>query len=438
MPAVADPPAPASAAPAPAAPAAPAPTPRAVSSPAQPQKRELNVSELPKPAIPVEPPKKGSARERLMKDLESRRKNEAGELIDKPATELKPAAKPGDADPAAPATPPEPATAPATAGDPAKKDKPNPWKLMEEHKARAAAAEQKLLDMEKAGASPARLKEFQEKLEAREKRLQELEEEIKYVNYEKSEEFKNKYQAPYEAAWGRAMSELGELTIEGPDGSARPLAAQDILELVNLPLGKAHELATEKFGELAPEVMSHRKEIRKLFDERVSALDSARKAGTEREKTLTAQAQQQYEAMSNEIKTTWTQANEQVSADEKYGSYFTPKEGDEQGNQRLAKGFELADRAFSENPLAPGLTAEQRQSIVRRHAAVRNRAAAFGRLVYQNNQAQARIAALEKELSDYKGSSPELKGSQPAPANGDKPTGMTGLIADLRKKARQI
>ena len=231
------------------------------------------------------------------------------------------------------------------------------------------------------------------------------------------------------------MAELGELTVETADGGTRPLAANDILDLVNAPLGKAHEMAVERFGDLAPEVMAHRKEIRKLFDEQSSALDEARKSGADREKSVNEQNQRQYAETSSQIKETWAKANEEVTVDPKYGTYFTPVEGDQEGNLRLAKGFELADRAFSENPLAPGLTSEQRQAIVRRHAAVRNRAAAFGRLAYQNARAKSRIADLEKQLKEYKGSEPPAGGSLPVKNGGEQKTGITRLNEALRKLA---
>lgn len=434
----------AEAAPAPIA----APPAAAVSSPAKPQAREVAVSQMPPPtdSRSTAPAKPGSAKAAMFEKLKSIGKQEPGtegdndrraapsakpdpKSNDKPRTEG--AASAEEADAGEPENP-----KPTEVSDPAKKGKVSPWKLVEEYKAKLATAEARALEVEKRAIPEDKWKQHQETLTAREKRLSELEEEIRYVNYSKSDDFKTKYQQPYEKSWQRAMSELGELTIETGDGNARPMAAGDLLELVNLPLGKAHEMAVEKFGDLAPEVMAHRKEIRKLHDEQAAALDEARKSGASREKELTEKQQREYGEISGNIKDTWSKANDEVTGDPKYGTFFTPKDGDEQGNQRLAKGFELADRAFSENPLTPGLTPEQRAGIVRRHAAVRNRAAAFGRLVYQNNQSQSRIAELEKQLSEYKGSEPGLGGSQPKPATAGKRTGMSGIKAGLEKIAR--
>ena len=115
---------------------------------------------------------------------------------------------------------------------------------------------------------------------------------------------------------------------------------------------------------------------------------------------------------------------------------FTPVDGDQEGNQRLAKGFELADRAFSENPLN-AKDGEERKAIVARHAAVRNRAAAFGRLVLMNTKAEARIAELTSELAKYKGSEPPAGGATPAPKTNGQPTSAMGrMMSELEKRAK--
>jgi hypothetical protein len=202
------------------------------------------------------PPKPGSARERMFKNLQKvadkpgpgKAQPQAAAPTAKPAEKPAAAAKPDPELAADPAATPPAAAAPAE--DP-KKGKVSPWKLVDEYKAKLAAAEQQVLEVNKRAIPEADWKKTQETLTEREKRLTELEQEIRYVNYSKSEEFKTKYQQPYEKQWQRTMSELGELTVETADGGTRPLAANDILDLVNAPLGKAHELAVERFGDLA-------------------------------------------------------------------------------------------------------------------------------------------------------------------------------------------
>jgi hypothetical protein len=428
------------AAPAPAAAAAPAP--KAAPPLANAPKVELKPADLgvPKDTAPAKP---GSAKSKMFEEL--RKKADPNYKPAEPAEKPNlPDKKEGDEDedPAAPAPDAKEGEAAAAAAA-AKPAKVSPWKLVEEHKAARAAAEAKLIESEKRAIPEAKWKEKEAALEASTKRLNELEEEIRFVNYSKSKEFNEKYQQPYQAAWNRAMGELGELLVQEtngdgePMGEARAVTPNDILELVNMPLGRAFEAARAKFGDLAPEVMAHRKEIRKLADEQGMALETARKSGGEREKAMTEQQQKQYAEVSGSIKETWSKANEEVKADEKYGVYLKPRDGDEQGNQRLAKGYEMADRAFSENPLAPGLTTEQRQSIVKRHAAVRNRAAAFGRLVYDLGLSRTEVADLKKQLAEYQGSEPNRDGSKKNPQPVQR-SAKEGMFDALRKLAKNV
>jgi hypothetical protein len=375
---------------------------------------EIHIGGTPSTSTVPEPPKPGSAKEALGKRLaEKGAKPPTPETPPAPATPQTP--KPGEVPTGAkpPETPaaaaPETTETPAVDPKTGKPPKESPWKIIDGYKERLAKAERALLEAGKGGIP----KEVQERITKAEARAKELEDEIRFVNYEKSPEFKTKYGDPYDAAWKRAVAEVSEIPVND-NGASRPATSQDILDLVNLPLGAARSLANERFGEFADDVMAHRKEIRGLFDQRQAALEEARKTGTQREQELQQQRQANQEKIVGEIKTEWQKANDEALADEKNGSFFKPIEGDEHWNQRLAKGFELVDRAFSENPEAPNLTPEQRKSIVRRHAAVRNRAAAFGPMKHKISTLETKLAELTKELEQFKGSEPAAGGRQPS------------------------
>lgn len=438
---------------------APAPAPNVVvdkaPAPAVPNapKIEINAADIGKGKIPA-PAKPGSAKSKMFDALRQKADPNYKAADEDGKTTIPDAKKPDDKEDATPdpdaegeegkETPDaDKAKAAAATDKDGKKPKVNPWKLAKEHEARAAAAEAKLLETEKRAVPEAKWKEKEAALEAANARLTELEEEIRYVNYQKSGEFNEKYQKPYQAAWNRAMGELGDLTIQEHNedgdaiGEARAVTPGDILDLVNMPLGKAMEAAKARFGDLAQEVMAHRKEIRKLADEQGMALESARKTGADREKEMTSKQQKEFGEVSDTIKSHWSKANEEVTADPKLGKHFTPIDGDQEGNQRLAKGYEMADRAFSENPTAPGLTADQRAAIVRRHAAVRNRSAAFGRLVYENGQKDAKIVEMQKLIDEYKGSEPNRDGSKPR-TEPIKRSAKEGMFDELRKLAKAV
>jgi hypothetical protein len=393
------------------------------------QPLELKVSEMPAASSDrsTAPAKKGSAKESIFAEL---RKKFSGEEV---ATASEAAeSQPDDAE-SQEAQEEKPKV---SEQKPVEKKKVSPWKMVEEYKAKIKEYEAKLAQVGSKEPAPEKLKEYEEKLTSAEKRRMELEQEIQFVNFQKSEKFQKEYQQPYESAWAKAMTDMSEITVLDGD-SERALEAKDVLELVNMPLREAKALAEEKFGDFANEVMSHRKDIRTLFEKQTQAIEAAKKEGLEHFQKQAEAQKQEYGKVTEEIKKVWADANQSAVADEKYGSYFKPSDGDTEGNQRLAKGFELADRAFSENPLAPGLTPEQRRSIVQRHAAVRNRCAAFGRLAYQVSNYQKQISELNQKLKSYQSSEPETGGSKPAAA-GSKGRGSAwdSIRADLAKRAR--
>lgn len=386
----------------PSAPAAATPE-----APAAPAPAAIPASSIPAP-IESAPAKPGSAKSRLFSNI--------GKYADgKPKPEPKAAEKPAAAPAPEPneggeppeATPePKPGDKPAAATDPKKKA--NPWELYNQSKTEVKNLQTKLAELEAKVMKPEQQKEW----ESKQARLKELEEEIRYTNYQKSEEFKTKYQQPYDAAWKRAMSDLGELKMTDNEGNERDMSAEDLLDVVNLPLKEARQKAVEKFGDFADDAMQHRKEIRRLYDEQAAAIATARTEGAAREQKKVEEQKQAFKSVCSEVQEVWNTANEAAKADDKYGKFFQPKEGDQEWNQRLAKGTELADRAFSENP-AFAKTSDERRSIVQRHAAVRNRAAAFGALVHSNNRLESQLTDLKAKLARYEGAEPPASGSSP-------------------------
>jgi hypothetical protein len=336
-------------------------------------------------------------------------------------------------------TPVPPGTKPETKTDPEAKpkEKVNPWKISEQYKAQVAKLEKELADIKASPLAEQERTKFSEQLKKFEERNKELEDEIRFVNYEKSSEFKSKYQEPYEKAWQNAMVELSEISVLDPStGEQRSAGDKDLLELVNLPLGPARARADEVFGQFANDMMAHRKEIRKLFEARTQALGEARKSGTEREKQLAQQQEIQAKATASVISQAWEKANKIAMEHERYGKYFSTVEGDQEVNQRLAKGFEMVDRAFNEDVRDPRLNAEQRAGVVKRLAAVRNRAAAFGRLVYENEKLSTQLANLTKELEGYKQSEPGTGGGQSKPTQPAFGSAKDSLVAALHKIAK--
>jgi len=406
-------------------PAAPAAPDKSSTAPPAPKSGSTPVDKG--PAAP--PPKPGSAKERMFEELRKKYDTAAtAEPVDKP--EDKPG-KPGEAGPEPGAAPEDKAGA-----KPEDKKKVSPWKLVDEYKARAATLETEIANLKKTIPDPKEKEQLTTKLTEAEKRLNELDEHMRFVDYSKSREYREKYQQPYEDQWKRAMADLSEITlIDADSGKERAMSPQDMLELVNMPLQSARARANEIYGDLADDVMAHRKELRRLFDEQSRALENARKNGKEREEQLARQRTEFQEQVTRHITEAWTKANDSFLNDEKRGQFFKPVEGDDEGNKRLTKGYEMADKAFTVNPLDPRLTPQQREEIVRLHAAVRNRSAAFGRLLYQHEQTIAELKTAKDELAKYKEAQPPAAQGSREPAAPVSGSARDQVMAGLRKYA---
>lgn len=410
--------------------AAPAAT-EAPPAPTNPESKQTIVVAPPAESAP--PPKPGTARERLFQDLAKRAKPPTGQAA--PTEEPPPAPpKPAEQPPTPPATqtdgelPPE--SSPPAGGT---QKKTSPWKLVDEYKNKVIALEKQIA--EKKGVPEEELKSIQERAAKHETRNKELENEIRFVNYKKSQEFREKFEEPYHRAWSAALKELGELTVETAEGR-RAVNENDILELVNLPLEKAREISDEVFGKFSNDVMAHRKQLKQLWEVQAAALDDVRKNGEARDKERQERMQSGIKQINSFVAETWNSINEAVLKDEQFGQYFTPREGDEDGNNRLKKGYELVDQGWKENPTAPNLTPEERKQIIKRHAAIRNRAAAFSRLVNDNRGLTKRVSELETKLKEFNGSTPSPGGQRPATSEPQGGSAREHMMNELRKRAK--
>lgn len=429
---------------APAAPAAP-------TVPAKPLAAAPPVPPPVQPSTPtVKPPFESKSKKEFFDKLKARsgpqantpeppKTDETTPATAKPGSEETPETTPGEDEEAeqnSPETPEKPGETPTTPEAKTAKAKVNPWKLVDEWKSKAATLEKDLLETKKLIPDEVGRKTEVERLTRAEQRAKELEEEIRYVNYAKSEEFKEKFDQPYQDAFKLAMGDLAEISIQTESGEPRPATPQDLLEIVNLPLGKAKERATELFGEFAEEAMAHRKDVRRLWENRVKALDAARKVAVEREQQMVEQHQAMAAEMQKFIMENWQKANEAVKTDPDHAEFFKEVEGDEERNGILAKGYEFADQALQGNPMDPRLKPEDRATIIKRHAALRNRAAAYGTLKHLLAKERAEKAAIMEKLKQYEASTPTTDGTPKTTTNGTPSRATDQVFGKLRALAR--
>jgi hypothetical protein len=324
----------------------------------------------------------------------------------------------------------------------------NPWKLYEEEKKARAATETELQRLKSERIPEQDRTALTERAAKAEKRLAELENEIEFVSFQKSAKFQKEYEEPYVKAWNRAVKELSEITVAdaaAPNGQ-RDVIPDDIWTLVNLPLGQAQEIADEAFGKFAGVAMRHREQIKELLEKRNEAVEEAKTKGGERTKQQQEAFQAQTKQAVSDITTLYKAVTDEIMNDPASSEFLKPfvaEEGKElpedqkEWNEFLEKGYKLVDDGWSQNPLRPGLKPEERKKIVQMHAAIRNRAAAFGPLKRAHKRALKTISELQKKLDAYKGTAPSAGGRNGAPLPSARDDARSAFHSRLEKLVRR-
>lgn len=245
-------------------------------------------------------------------------------------------------------------------------------------------------------------KTYVEEIEKLKSQVEEANTSLKSVAYEQSTEYKEKYEQPFVDAWNEGVQMVADLNVQDQEGNSRKGTPDDFAAIMRVADNEqAATLAQEMFGQNAFYVLAQRRDIQKLHLQRVKAVDQFRSTLSEREKALVEhnkkQAEEQEQGRMQAV-TLFKKFN--AEAAEKYPQFFAPADGDEEGNNLLARGYRDADLAFggsSDMPL---------EKRVRLHSAIRNRAAAFSRLVHQMKSKEAEIEGLKAELEEIRGSTP--------------------------------
>lgn len=312
----------------------------------------------------------------------------------------------------------------------------NPWKLLKEREALVAQKEKEIEKLRGLLGEAKNIEELEKKYAEIQKRADELEQEIRYVDYSKSQEFQDKYEQPYIEKWKQTMSDLeGVTVIDDKTGDERPVEPNDILKLVNLPINKAMEAATEMFGETAPMLMSYRSQLRSLFDAKMKALREARETAVNQAKEKTERLSAQNQQLNELAAKQWHELNNKLQSHSKLGAYFKPVEGQDELNKLLEEGYKFVDETVAQSPFDPKLTESERAEVIKRHVALRARAAGFSRLRNMYEKLMAENAEMKKKLQGYEGSVPTVGGTR-AQADNQHGSVRDEIFAALDKLAR--
>lgn len=280
-----------------------------------------------------------------------------------------------------------------------------PWQRTHAAERKVKELESKLEEFSKRKPSddPEKI-EFKTKWEKAEEQRKALDDEMRYVNYERSSEFQEKYHKPYVTTWERAIGQVKDLKIANTDGTSRNATPEDLARIVQIPGNEEALIAAEELftsPTKAAFVIGLRNQLREAHHIMEAAKADFRAKGEERQKAWESEQKTQQEAATKQqehYRAIWQQGNE--AALEQHKDWFVAAEGDEEGKELLAKGFELADLAWN------GSDKLEPEKLVALRSAERNKAAGFRYMVHLKAKADARIAELEKQLKDYQDSEP--------------------------------
>ncbi len=305
--------------------------------------------------------------------------------------------KPASADVKSSATPVEPTNEPLKPAEPEiAPEKMAPKQLREIYsktKARVKELEAKIAEGNGKPADDPEKKALQERLAAKEQELASISESLKLSDYEKSPDYKQKYWDPFVEKFNEGREIVASLMVKDAEGNDRQGTAADFDALMRIQDPNAlAETVEAMFGAVkGAEVMAARREVINRNRARSKALEDY--------KAIASKTAEQTENQVKQHRETWSKLNSEAA--EKFPQWFKATDGeskDEKANQLLEKGMALADYAFS-GQVKP-------EEMVPVHSAIRNKAGAFDRVVYELQKERKAREELQKRLDEIESSAP--------------------------------
>lgn len=294
-------------------------------------------------------------------------------------------------------------------------------KIREELSPKVQKLEAKIRELE--ASKPTELEPLQQKLTQTERRNAELEQQLEFLDFQRSPKFQKEFWDPYVSKYNEALNELRQVEVEEADGKVRRGTEDDLLELWSLESGALRKRANEKFGDSADDIVPIIKEVQRLGRAQAQALKEAQ----QNSETRIAERKAQSVTETAERKRKFTEFNEQLA--EKFPKFFKPIDGDVEGNKRWNQGLALTELLFpthelteEERSMLPDsfrvdLEAHgrlSRDNVIRMHALVRNKAANHDRIAYALKTARAELKEARKTIEQYEQSEPPGGGGAPS------------------------
>ena len=233
------------------------------------------------------------------------------------------------------------------------------------------------------------------------KNAEELDTEVRYLNYTRSGEYKQKYEAPLREAWQTALGDIEGIRVTDEDGTERDANHQDIMVLLNVPVAKAAIIAQETFGPAAPEIMAHRRRLIELTQARDKSIAEWKKKGAQREVEKSKQLE------SRQTRSRDLFESQFADYEKTHSQLFGREEGDEDGNKLLDESDRLVRIALKGEGIDADMGYDDKVDLITKaQAQVALRARAYGRERLRVIRLQQKVAELEKKVGKVRSSEP--------------------------------
>jgi hypothetical protein len=233
------------------------------------------------------------------------------------------------------------------------------------------------------------------------KNAEELDTEVRYLNYTRSGEYKQKYETPLREAWQTALGDIDGIRVTDADGTERDASHHDIMAILNVPVAKAAIIAQEMFGAAAPEIMTHRRRLLELTQARDKSISEWKEKGAQREVERSKQVEGR-QSRSRDL------FESQFSDYEKsHPQLFGREDGDDDGNKLLDESDRLIRIALKGEGVDADMGYEDKVDLITKaQAQVALRARAYGRERLRVIRLQQKVAELEKKVGKVRSSEP--------------------------------
>jgi hypothetical protein len=244
-------------------------------------------------------------------------------------------------------------------------------------------------------------KSLKAEMDAIRKNAEELDTEVRYLNYTRSSDYKQKYETPLRDAWQTALGDIEGIRVTDEDGTERDANHQDIMVLLNVPVAKAAIIAQETFGPAAPEIMAHRRRLIELTQARDKSIAEWKEKGAQRE----VESKKQLESRQTRSRDLFE--SQFADYEKTHAQLFGRDDSDEEGNKLLDESDRLVRIALKGEGIDADMGYDDKVDLITKaQAQVALRARAYGRERLRVIRLQQKVAELEKKVGKVRSSEP--------------------------------